>query len=182
MSLTIKDSRTVKLESLKKAKLAAKQTYDDQLLEKLQAADNKIKRSTLRGCYKEALLAYMRTKLGVKRLPKRKEGAESYHHLPRWSLIEMLVVDGIKDVRLDHKDLWKIRRGTKNSRPKKENVASAPSSQESVSSSSSSESMAVVSEPEPEPQIVIVTAATAPIAEEKPLKTRKSRRNAAKAE
>lgn len=114
----------------KATKPIKKDVFSDALLERLKDADSKIARSTIRGCYKRALLNFIRRELKVKRLPKRPDG-QPYHKLSRWQLLEVLVTEGVKDLKLTHKQLWEIRKGSKHTRKnKKPEVQEEPGSVE----------------------------------------------------
>ena len=93
--------------------------FDEEVLKRLQAKDPKIKRATVRGVYKDALLKKLRADLNTKRLPKNAEG-QALHKMTRWQLIEYVVVVGINGKNFNHQDLWEIRKATKHVRAKKE--------------------------------------------------------------
>lgn len=92
--------------------------FDEEVLKRLQAKDPKIKRATVRGVYKDALLKKLREDLSTKRLPKGIDG-QALHKMNRWQLIEYVVVVGINGKTFGHQDLWAIRKSTKHVRAKK---------------------------------------------------------------
>ena len=96
--------------------------FDPDVLARIQSADGKIKRATLRGVYKDALLKKLRTDHNLKRLPKTDSGIP-LHKMDRWALIEHAVVNGINGKRYNHQDFWSIRRDTKHVRSKKEETS-----------------------------------------------------------
>lgn len=148
-----------------------KEMFSDDLLKKLQEHDNKIKRSTLRGCYKSALLRYVREQLKVKRLPKRANG-QSYHKLSRWALLELLVNEGIKDFRLTHKDFWAIRKTTKHTRKGKDGK------EETVEVTMEIEKKEEKASEEQEQAQAEEVAAPAPVEQQKQKKARAGKKNA----
>lgn len=106
--------------------------FDEEVLKRLQAKDPKIKRATVRGVYKDALLKKLREDLSTKRLPKGIDG-QALHKLTRWQLIEYVVLVGVNGKTMGHQDLWAIRKSTKHIRSKKAEEPTKPIVEENKS-------------------------------------------------